>query len=407
MNNFKNVFSLPYVRNKNVAIIYFIYFATSTWFMLGTWYAYFLDVISPEQIAVLHAAGFIAGIGLDVPTGYLADKFGRKKLLALGLLLFSVGISLFATIKNLPQMILYEIIVQSGIACISGSQEAVLHNTVSAMKLGKKSVDEVFNLIYSKCRMLVNLGLLVSGLIGGYLYRFSSKIPWLAMGVTCFIAFLLSLGLKDYQQYDDSDDSGNALSHLKDTFKVFGGKYRYMLPGIALLGGLAFISDWGVLSIGSLEAASYSPFEISVFFSIIYVISIFANHFLPAIHKKLGNFNGFIIYGLLTTLLLAASALVFVSNSTFIVIPLGAFIVLSALFMSYIVSSVSSITTERNRATALSAASFMQRGLYLLAVPFMGIAFGQEKTQLIYAGFCILTLLTLLVMLVSSRKTEQ
>ena len=174
-NKIKSMLHLPYLHNKNIAIIYFTYFAASAWFMLGMWYVYFLKVISPEQIALVHTAGFVAGIAMDVPSGYMADKFGRRRFLALGLLLFSIGIGLFAFITNVWQMIIFEMITQTGIAFISGAQEAVLYDTVYAMAKDKKKVNEIFAQIYSRCRMLINFALIVSSVIGGFLYRFSDK----------------------------------------------------------------------------------------------------------------------------------------------------------------------------------------------------------------------------------------
>ncbi len=132
----------PYIRNRSIAVPYFAYFATSAWFISSIWYSYFLRIASPEKIAIVQSLSFIVGIVMDIPTGYLADKFGRKKLLAIGLLLFGIALSLFAFVSNLWQLFAFEVLVQIGLACISGAQEAVLHNTLNAIKTADESINE-------------------------------------------------------------------------------------------------------------------------------------------------------------------------------------------------------------------------------------------------------------------------
>ena len=393
----KRFLHLPYLQFKNIKIIYFTYFATSAWFMMGMWYIYFLKVISPEQIALMHTIGFIAGILVDIPSGFLADRFGRKLLLSFGLVTFGIGIGLFIFISNIWQMIIFEVITQIGLACISGAQEAVLYDTVNAITEDKSKVSEVFAEIYSRCRMIVNISLLTSGLIGGIIYRFSDIAGWLLMSAFCLTAFLLVLTLDNHQQKGTSIEI-QILSHTKESIKVFMQKKNaYLIPAILILGGLAFASDWGIFPMGSMEQAGFTPLGISIFFVVIYIIAIISNHYLPRITNKFGNYNGFKYYSLAATLLLLIGIGAYKLNSYLIVLPLSAFIIISILLISYSTIVVTRISNEVNRATMLSISSFSTKFLYMVSGPFIGYSFAHNAPEYSWLGYAALAIIAFIV----------
>ena len=388
-----SILHLPYLKNRNIAILYFTYFAGSFWAMLGMWYVYFLGVVSPQQIAIVHTVGFIAGIAMDIPSGFLADKFGRKRFLSIGLVTFAVGIGLFAFIENIWQMIFFEIITQVGIACISGAQEAVLYDTVYAMEDDKKKVDDIFALIYSRCRMIINVSLITSAIIGGALYRFSDKAGWLMMSGLCLIAFVLTLTMQNHQQTGQSIEI-QVLSHTKTSIKIFTSKInRYLIPAILIFGGLAFTSDWGIFPMGSMERVGYTPLGISIFFSLLYVVCIFANHYLPTIAKRLGNYLGFKYFGITTALLMIIGIGLFKIEPYLIVIPLAVFVILSSLMLSYMTVVISQISDETNRATMLSISSFSSKFLYLISGPLMGYSFAHNAPEYSWLGYGLLSII--------------
>ena len=78
----------------------------------------------------LGAYGFTQGI-LQIPFGIMSDKFGRKRIIYLGLVLFTIGSIVAATAVSMEQLILGRAIQGSG--AISGTLLALLAALV-AMK---------------------------------------------------------------------------------------------------------------------------------------------------------------------------------------------------------------------------------------------------------------------------------
>ena len=71
----------------------------------------------------LGAYGFTQGI-LQIPFGIMSDKFGRKRLIYLGLVLFTIGSIVAATAVSMEQLILGRAIQGSG--AISGTLLAII-----------------------------------------------------------------------------------------------------------------------------------------------------------------------------------------------------------------------------------------------------------------------------------------
>ena len=62
--------------------------------------------LSLSQIMILQSLYSIAAVLLEVPTGYFADVFGRKKTLALGGLFWALGIITYSLGYNFYQFLI-------------------------------------------------------------------------------------------------------------------------------------------------------------------------------------------------------------------------------------------------------------------------------------------------------------
>ncbi len=399
---------LPYLGNSSIRTVYFTYFAIHAWFTQATWYVYFLNIASPGQIALLHTVGFLVALSMDLPTGYLADKFGRKRVLSLGLFLFTAGLALFGVVQTVWQMFLFEIIVQIGLACISGALEAVLHDTVSLIEPRETKRDTLFNLVYSKCRMIINFSLIVSALVGGIVYKYSDRAPWFMMAVLCFTAFILARKLPNIKGIQD-DSVTSPLLHTKEAFSLFWQqKNRYLLPGIALLGGVAFLSDWGIFYVGSLEELGIDPFGISALLVVVYSIGLITNYFLPKIYTCMKGRRGFVTYGILVAFLLCLGGILQQKGFKLNVLVIGAYMILSGFSQGYITSTVSESTADNYRATALSASGLVVKLLYMATALIMGLNFARGNGTYNFWMYASISVLGVgLIIIMRPRKIEK
>jgi len=82
-----------------------------------------------KQIGIYSLAGYLASFILEIPSGYLSDRIGHKKILVLSkiLLLFSILSFIYAT--SLIYFIIGSVLFASSAAFESGTTSAFMHNT--------------------------------------------------------------------------------------------------------------------------------------------------------------------------------------------------------------------------------------------------------------------------------------
>lgn len=119
--------------------------------------------LSMEQIFQLQAI-FGFGVALfEVPTGYIADLFGRKASLVVGSALSSLGFCGFVVGTSFGHFAGAEVVLALGAACISGSDEALLYDSLP--REDRKRTAHAF----ANYQLSEQIGESVASLIGGFL----------------------------------------------------------------------------------------------------------------------------------------------------------------------------------------------------------------------------------------------
>ncbi len=100
---------------------------------------FFLDwaKIDYTRIFILQAWYSFWVFALEVPTGIVADKWGRKYSLALGCISSAAGFGLYATFNNYANFLLSEFLIAMGAALISGADSALLYDSIVELKRKK------------------------------------------------------------------------------------------------------------------------------------------------------------------------------------------------------------------------------------------------------------------------------
>ncbi|MCB9809923.1 hypothetical protein H6771_03045 [Candidatus Peribacteria bacterium] len=114
---------------RNIPLLYL----TSLFMGLGNCWApimvlYQLQLIgmSMTQVMLGEAAFAASLVLLEVPTGIVADKYGRRTSLLLGRGIHAIGILLFALSQSFGGIILSQVIAGLGLALESGADDALL-----------------------------------------------------------------------------------------------------------------------------------------------------------------------------------------------------------------------------------------------------------------------------------------
>lgn len=115
---------------------YFLFILTNRRNYIPILALYFLSLsdTTANQIGLYTGIGWIAGFFLEIPSGYLSDKIGHKKVLILAKFSMIISTLFFVLGGSLHYFILGSIFLSFGFAFTSGTSGAFLHNTLLGLK---------------------------------------------------------------------------------------------------------------------------------------------------------------------------------------------------------------------------------------------------------------------------------
>ena len=86
--------------------------------------------LGTRELFILKAVYSVAIVMMEVPSGYFGDMWGRKRSLVLGSCLGFVGFSLYCISSGFWEFLICEVILGVGQSFISGSDSAILYDTL-------------------------------------------------------------------------------------------------------------------------------------------------------------------------------------------------------------------------------------------------------------------------------------
>jgi len=136
-----------------------------------------------HEIFVLKSIYSIAIVVMEIPSGWMADIWGRKKTLILGGILSSSGVFIYCFSYGFLAFVLAEIILGIGHSFVSGADSAMLYDSLKADKKTDKYTKEE-----GRITSFGNFAEAIAGIIGGFLAVISLRTPFYFQLAVTFIA---------------------------------------------------------------------------------------------------------------------------------------------------------------------------------------------------------------------------
>ncbi|WP_146548954.1 MFS transporter [Rummeliibacillus suwonensis] len=148
--------------------------------------------LNKGELGLISTVFFIAYAFMQIPAGFLADRFGRLKVLVIGYILFGIGTILSGFAPSLMIFLLVRIITGLGEGMYYGPQYAISSSTISKKYRGISSA-----LINSGMAIGISLGFIASSY-----FTFTLKKDWqfsfFFFGIlTVIVAALIAFFIKD------------------------------------------------------------------------------------------------------------------------------------------------------------------------------------------------------------------
>src|SRR3990167_7698001 len=165
---------------------------TNLWFVGAVWLYFYRLFITDHQVGILDGAAFAIGLIAEVPSGALADRFGRDKMVKLGQVLAGGGLLIQAFGSSFVPFFVGQAIMMIGVSFVSGADEALFFG-----KLNFDRTSVSWRKLVTRGSQVALIGLLVATVAGGWLHTINPRIPWILTGLSFIGSVLLIWKIKD------------------------------------------------------------------------------------------------------------------------------------------------------------------------------------------------------------------
>ncbi len=372
------------------------------WFVGAVWLYFYRIFITDQQVGILDGMAFAIGLLAEIPSGALADKFGRHRLVRLGQILAGGGLLIQAVGSSFMPFFVGQAVMMIGVALVSGADEALFFE-----KLQFKRQSTNWRKLVTRGSQVALIGTLVATLAGGWLHTINPRIPWVLTGLSFIAAALLIWNIKDERLMKARQkfwpELKDYLHDIKTGFLQFTRPKLWLyVPFILTVQGLFYATGYGLLRLVLLDRFHFDPFWGSV---VVASSSLITVGLLAYMHKNADNLSEKKVLTLIG-LTAASGLLLSVAN-----IGMWGYVVILALyagenilqpFMSEILNNRA---PEQQRATVLSVASFLKSLPYVGLAPVIGYLSTNNQLEIFLVVWAAL-IIAAIVSYLSMRKRD-
>lgn len=320
--------------------------------------------LSLTQVMFLQAIYSLSVAVFEIPSGYIADLFGRKNTIIISTIFSFIGYVIFSFYEGFLAFAIAEVLIGIGGSLMSGSDSAILYDTL--LETGNK---EAYTRIEGKNYAIGNFSEATAGVLGGFLAVGSIYLPIYVQTAILFLSIPIALSLVETTLHKENrlDKS------FKSIFKVL--KFA-MIDNKKLKWLIVYSSAMGVatLSVAWFAQPFFKQVNVPLaYFGILWAGLNFSAGFTSLNSHKFNQNKekGKMLFYLALAMI---GALLFVGfNMTLF----GLFFILSIYLLRGIVTpilrhAINENTTSNKRATVLSIRSFIIRISFAIFAPVLG-----------------------------------
>ena len=307
---------------------------------------------------------------LEIPSGILSDYIGKKTSIAFGCVFMFFGFLLFSYFSNYEIFIIAEILLAIGSSMISGSDSALLYDSLINLKSEKK-----YTKIEGRNYSIGNFSEAIAGILGGFLASFSLLLPIYIQTGVLFSCILVSFTL-----IEPINNNRKVNSSIND---IFRDVIYILTSNRKLLWIILFSSIMGLASLSTAWLVQPYLIEINLTIAFFGMIWAFLN-----ITAGIGSFYSFKIekHNTLNNIIIYASILIsipllilFFQLNTFGIAFLFLIYLIRGAIHPILKNNINMITQTNIRSTILSIRNFGIRVAFAIISPILGYLADLDK----------------------------
>jgi len=179
---------------------------------IAKWFMLYMPIVIPfyesnnlmmKDVMILQAVYSIAIVILEIPSGYLADIWGRKRTLILGAIMGVIGFSTYSISHGFAGFLIAEVILGIGQSCVSGADSAMLYDSMLEVKKEKQ-----YSRFEGRITSMGNFAEALAAIVGGILATITIRTPYIAQTFVALIAVPAAITLREPVRHIQLINSG-------------------------------------------------------------------------------------------------------------------------------------------------------------------------------------------------------
>ena len=316
-----------------------------------------------HEVFVLKSVYSVAAVTLEIPSGYLADVWGRKRCLLWGSVLFFLGYLLYSFTGAFAAFLCAELLLGVGQTMVNGADSALLYDTAAHHQA------EPHYLRYEgRLTMIGNFAEAIAGVFGGLLAAYSLRFPFYGQAIVAFIGIPAALAIREYNH---SGAVRNPMTEIVRIIRYSLGEnraLRYNILFSGIIGAATLTMAWFVQPLlMQLETpTSYYGVIWTVLNLTVGIAALYSDRVEQALGMRRSN-------GLILLVIVGGYAALALLPLTYACLAILFFFYVVRGFATPILKGyINQMTFSEMRATVLSIRNFIIRLLFAAIAPFIG-----------------------------------
>lgn len=313
-----------------------------------------------QKIMLLQAIFALSLAVFEVPTGYLADAFGRKSSLVAAAFTLVAGAATYFIADSFSLFVLAEVLLALGFSFVSGADQALLYDSLK--ELGRETE---FGVLWGRASFWTFVLGAASAIAGGYAGAFNLRLPLLLELIATLMMLAVTLYITEPKRFETGPrraSLGDLSGVFKESMRPDSG-LRWLILYPALLFGLNQVAVWMYAPYFTLSGVEVEYF--GLIFALFNVTAALASRYASHVDSICGELMSMVLpLALLVTSYLLLGNFVYLLSFSFALLQQ---IVRGYTTVAYSQQLNTRISSER-RATMLSLQSMAGRLTYAVAL---------------------------------------
>lgn len=315
-----------------------------------------------QDVFILKSIYSVAAVALEIPSGYIADVWGRRKTLILGCILFFLGYLCYSFTSTFHAFVVAELLLGIGQTMVNGADSALLYDTTAHY-----NKENLYLRYEGRITMIGNFAEAIAGIFGGLLAAYSLRYPFYAQSLIAFSGIPAAFALREFTSQGKIQNPAHEIIRIVKYSLITNKKLCYNIMYSGIIGAATLMMAWFVQPV---LIHLDTPTE---WFGVIWTVLNLTVGVAALYSDRVEKYFGMNKMNTLILLTIAGGYIALAYNLTYAGLAvLFVFYIFRGFATPILKGYINQMTFSEMRATVLSIRNFIIRLMFAITAPFVG-----------------------------------